>query len=555
MDRQLVNPRTKTGKETDVNRTTHHKQGPAWAALVTAAAICLALAPAATAADIAQVRAGSGGLDFQPRVEYGALVLTVSGPDGFHHRAEFGAGESPAFSIFDQAGGVLPDGSYTWELSVVPSDSQRRDAFEANRMEVKRGGVERQVQTGGFAVVAGSVVAGGETEPGAGPAGAGNGLYTKDQVIPDDLIVQMSLCVGFDCVNNENFGFDTIRLKENNLRIHFDDTSNTGSFPANDWRLVANDSANGGRNVFYLEDSATGREVFSVEAGAPTNALWVDSTGNVGFGTSTPVLQLHVKDGNTPALRLEQDGSSGFSAQTWDVAGNEANFFVRDVTNGSKLPFRIRPNAPTSSIDIAASGDVGIGTQSPEVELHILATGEAATDVQFKIEANTDPAFDFEEQDSGVTWRFINNNAALKIVDIGTGTDPAEEFSLTQAGNLTITGDYFSATCTSPGSPCAPDYVFAPGYDLMPLDELRAFVQENRHLPKVPSEAELREARQINLSKFQLTLLEKVEELTLYTLSLHETIEDLQADRDAKAEDLASLQEQIARLKEGGVAE
>ena len=46
-----------------------------------------------------------------------------------------------------------------------------------------------------------------------------------DEVIPDDLIVQGSNCVGFDCVNNENFGFDTVRLKENNTRLKFDDTS------------------------------------------------------------------------------------------------------------------------------------------------------------------------------------------------------------------------------------------------------------------------------------------------------------------------------------------
>ena len=30
-----------------------------------------------------------------------------------------------------------------------------------------------------------------------------------DQVIPDDLIVQGSACIGLDCVNNESFGFDT----------------------------------------------------------------------------------------------------------------------------------------------------------------------------------------------------------------------------------------------------------------------------------------------------------------------------------------------------------
>jgi hypothetical protein len=74
-----------------------------------------------------------------------------------------------------------------------------------------------------------------------------------DQVIADDLIVQGSLCVGFDCANNENFGFDTIRLKENNLRIKFEDTS-AGSFPSNDWQLTANDSASGGQNRFSIDD-------------------------------------------------------------------------------------------------------------------------------------------------------------------------------------------------------------------------------------------------------------------------------------------------------------
>jgi hypothetical protein len=40
------------------------------------------------------------------------------------------------------------------------------------------------------------------------------------------------------------------------------------------------------------------------------------------------------------------------------VAGNEANFFIRDLTGGSRLPFRIRPGAPTDSIDIRTNGEV-----------------------------------------------------------------------------------------------------------------------------------------------------------------------------------------------------
>ena len=54
-----------------------------------------------------------------------------------------------------------------------------------------------------------------------------------DVVVPDDQIVQGSQCVGLDCVNNESFGFDTQRYKENNTQIKFEDTS-IGAFPSND---------------------------------------------------------------------------------------------------------------------------------------------------------------------------------------------------------------------------------------------------------------------------------------------------------------------------------
>ncbi len=65
------------------------------------------------------------------------------------------------------------------------------------------------------------------------------------------------------------------------------------------------------------------------------------------------------------------------------MAGNETNFFVRDVTNGSTLPLRIRPGAPTSSLDVDTNGDVGAGTSSPAASLHVRRTdGSAALLVQ-----------------------------------------------------------------------------------------------------------------------------------------------------------------------------
>ncbi len=195
---------------------------------------------------------------------------------------------------------------------------------------------------------------------------------SADNVILDDLIVDGSACIGQDCVNGESFGFDTLRLKENNLRIKFDDTSVSASFPNNDWQLTANDSSNGGQNKFSIDDITGGRTPFTVEAGAPSHSLYVDSSGRVGLGTSNPVVELVVVDGDSPTIRLEQNGSSGFTPQTFDIAANETNFFIRDVTNGSKLPFRIEPGepgAPDNVVYLDSTGKVGFGDTGPNARL------------------------------------------------------------------------------------------------------------------------------------------------------------------------------------------
>jgi hypothetical protein len=343
---------------------------------------------AAIAADRAEVR-------WQPQVEYSRLILTVSAPGGQVFRKEFETGTTPSFKLTDREGYNLPDGSYSYELRVIPNLSPEvRKALAASRekgdsaevvQELQRNGqlpTSLTVQSGSFLIEKGAVLTG-SPEDGVEPqaqknsGGAANEIQSKkknggvvtieDVVTPDDIIVQGSACIGLDCVNGEVFGFDTIRLKENNTRIQFDDTSAAG-FPTNNWQIRANSSAAGGASFLGFVDqgatgnSETGTIVFSTTAGAPANSLFVSSTGRVGLRTGTPVLDLHIATGDTPAHRLEQTAASGFTAQTWDIAGNEANFFVRDVTGGSRLPFRIRPGAPTSSIDISASGFVGIGT-------------------------------------------------------------------------------------------------------------------------------------------------------------------------------------------------
>ena len=73
-----------------------------------------------------------------------------------------------------------------------------------------------------------------------------------DIVHLDDVIANSSLCVGQDCVNGEIFGFLTIKLAENNLRIGFKDTSASAAFPTQDWVMVINESNNGGMDFFVI---------------------------------------------------------------------------------------------------------------------------------------------------------------------------------------------------------------------------------------------------------------------------------------------------------------
>lgn len=252
-----------------------------------------------------------------------------------------------------------------------------------------------------------------------------------DNVLLDDQIVQFSQCVGEDCVNGEDFGLDTLRLKENNTRIHFLDTSNSAGFPTTDWQLTANDTTNGGRDRFSIEDVSAGFESFTIMGGAPDFSLFVQNNGHIGLGTDSPQRAVHVIKANTPAIRLEQGGGA-FPAAVWDIQANEQGLSIA-----------------------------------------------------------------------------LNNTPQLEI---------------DSSGNLTIQG---SLTTTSPAG-TFPDYVFEPGYSLMPLEQLSAFVSENGHLPDIPSAAQTAQDG-LNMSQLQLKLLQKVEELTLYTLQQQAQIEALQA--------------------------
>jgi hypothetical protein len=432
---------------------------------------------------LAYISTGEYGVEWYPSEDYPAVTLKVSGSNGLVLEGTFNSADSPPyFDFYDDNGNLRPDGNYQYELVAYPildgetvsilesvSDSEGRAEAVAALREAGKLPDEELSQSGNFSFEGGKVLMGNDhalkTVKGS-VSDADEPKVTKDVVHNDDVIVGMSLCVGIDCVNGENFGFDTVRLKENNLRLHFNDTSNTGSFPTNDWRIVANDSANGGASYLAIEDSDAGRIPFRVEAGAPAHSLYVDDGGRLGLKTSTPSVEIHSTDGDTPALRLEQNGGAGFQAQTWDLAGNETNWFLRDVTNGSKLPIRVRPNAPTSSLDVFSNqlvlndggndfdvrieGDtdqnlfyadasverIGIGTSTPGAKFHVFGTssGRAAEFEQNNGFANTE--IRLNAPTTGSNWGLTAGagSGGFTITETGVAT----RLKVAEGGNVGI---------------------------------------------------------------------------------------------------------------------
>ncbi len=397
---------------------------------------------------VAEEMIGSSGISWSPTVSYERLILTVARPDGTVFKKTFDAGIAPYLDLSSIHGDNSCDGSYTYELRV---SQQQGKKVRGENPRKEAGQLPTQVlsQTGHFLVKGGAVVSKNLTET---PS------RTMDVVHSDDVIITGSQCVGYDCLTDgtENFGFDTIKMKENNIQIFFDDTSATAGFPANDWRIIANDSSSGGGNYLSFQDSTGAKVPFKVMAGARTSALFVSSTGRVGLGTSTPVLDLHITRGDTPSIRLEQDTTSGWTAQTFDISGNESNFFIRDTTSGSKLPFRIQPGAPTNTLTLKNDGSVGIGTWSPTYALEVSRTGTAGNLACIQTDGATgiisaDSSHVFIGAKTNHDFRLIANDSPkitiLTSGNVGFGTNaPAHPIHMASGAHCTSGGTWTNSS-------------------------------------------------------------------------------------------------------------
>ena len=130
------------------------------------------------------------------------------------------------------------------------------------------------------------------------------GQAIADDVILDDLIVNGSLCVGLDCMEDEEFEFDTIRLASANPQIRFEDTSSTAAFPTQDW-IMGMDDGPSNTSVFYVKDAIADSLVLQMSS---------SPSGGVALGAGAVLVEDAVSVGDSGAERRITHVDAGSAA-------------------------------------------------------------------------------------------------------------------------------------------------------------------------------------------------------------------------------------------------
>ncbi len=307
-----------------------------------------------------------------------------------------------------------------------------------------------------------------------------------------------------------------------------------------------------GTNISYLQArrpnnaGTTSLRLRTYNNGVLMESMHIEGNGNVGIGTTAPQQELHVvKSGENADLRLQQAGSDYTDFYSGNTDAGVFSYGIKDLRFGTNGTDRLR---------ITSDGNVGIGTITPQQELHIVKSGENA-DLRLQRTGSDYTDFYSGDTDAGVF--------SYGIKDLRFGTNGIDRLRITSDGNVGIGTTTPDAALAVKGhihtqevlvdlnGAVAPDFVFEPGYKLRTLAETERYINEHKHLPEIPSAAEI-EATGMELKTMSLKLLQKIEELTLYSIEQEKALKQQQEEiQILKKENqlVKSLSERLSQIE------
>lgn len=215
--------------------------------------------------------------------------------------------------------------------------------------------------------------------------------------------------------------------------------------------------------------------------------------GNVGIGrapySGTSSVKLALDHPNGAAAYLLQNGSyrGGIFATDYglEISGvSGSNICFPQPCSGTKGKDIIIWGSPCTGLGcLFSQGNIGMFTDTPKTDIHMNAT----------------------------------------VLIGGPALEPAAGYRLSVDGKV-ICEELKVQLNTS-----WPDYVFDKEYRLTPLNELAATLQRDKHLPGIPSAASIEAEKGFTVGEMQRKSMEKIEELYLYVIQLHQENEALKA--------------------------
>ena len=262
----------------------------------------------------------------------------------------------------------------------------------------------------------------------------------------------------------------------------------------------------------------------------PTTTFFIGNNGRIGLGTTAPADKLHVAGGS---IIVDNGGTPSIFTGT---GSTELNRYLRLVNStGLGTPSGLKAGgvlvannftyANPAKGDMVVQGKMGIGnTLASNPNNHTLIVGGTL---------NTTGLYVNDQL-------FVSSPWAITTGRINYGGQVAIGTSLASNPNnytLAVNGKIGAKDMQIENSSSTwPDYVFEDGYPLPSLSEVESYILENRHLEGMPSAAEV-DKKGYSVNEFNLVLLRKVEELTLYLVQQQKEINQLRQELEEVALD------------------
>jgi len=301
------------------------------------------------------------------------------------------------------------------------------------------------------------------------------------------------------------------------------------------------------------------------------------STGNVGIGTTAPGQLLDVV-GTVGSFSATAKANSSFEQDHTNYRGillgydSSGQIGVIGSSEGGSIPSSIafwnfNGSNYFEAMRLSSTGYLGIGTPTPDAPLDLGANasvkeliygsgGNVGYYMGFGVNLgqalNTLTAFigppggdgvagnpSFSVASATTVYPYSSYTTRFTVlatgnVLIGKTTQKNSSYILDVAGTARANGIVVNAD--------GADFVFEPAYKLYPLPALKQYINQNHHLPEIPSAKEMQKDG-LNLGENQVKLLQKVEELTLYLIN--------QDEKEKQDENLLVKQQQeIEQLKQ-----